>query len=437
VVLAIIGVLTEAVLAQRAHAEMRGRSFALLESLAVSCAFDVADGAVERLDDALTELMRKGRDQLDVESVALIDRQGTALAHSGSGTFAEAVGALGLDDSARVTTFAREAAEAPQARWLYTPRKDAPDALVLSMPVISGLRWGTLVAVFDTGRVESRIDASRYIILGAALAIALTLILALQAGLVTLVIRPLRRLRATVERLESGDFTARAEVRTGTEIGQLANAFNAMAGELEAYTRGLEARVAQRTVEAERRREELEQLNAQLRVLARTDALTGLSNRRHIHDQLELELGRGRRHNHPLAIAMVDIDHFKAVNDTHGHQAGDAVIQTVAATLKRGVRAHDLVGRHGGEEFIVALLEPVPLEIPAVLERLRAEVAEAVTRLADGQEIRVTISCGYVIIPEHDGTLDALLALADTALYEAKSQGRNRVVKAKITGNIG
>jgi diguanylate cyclase (GGDEF)-like protein len=430
IVLAAIGLATDAVLAQRAHAEMRGRSFALLESLAVSCAFDIADGAIERLDDALTELSLKGREQLDIESVALLDTKGTAIAHSGAGTFAEAIAALAFKHEQRVLEFATESASAERARWLYAPRQDGMSLLILSMPVISGLRWGTLVAVFDLARVNDRIVTSRYLILAAALAIALTLVLALQAGLVTLVVRPLRRLRATVSRLEAGDFTARAEVGARTEIGQLGRAFNQMASELESYTRNLEERVAQRTAESERRREELESVNARLEIIARTDLLTGLANRRHVLEQLELELGRARRHQHSLALAMVDIDHFKRVNDTWGHASGDAVLKAIGETLKRSVRAHDLVGRHGGEEFIVALLEPLPVEVPGVLERLRSEVEAVETILPDGRSVKVTISCGYAIFPDHDASLDGLLSAADKALYRAKHEGRNRVIRA-------
>ncbi len=429
-VLAVIGVVTDAVLAQRAHAEMRGRSFALLESLAVSCAFDIAEGAVERLDDALTELSLKGREQLDIDSVGLIDMRGTAIAHSGSGTFSEAIAEFSFANKARVDTFIADSASEERARWLYAPRLDGRELLILSMPVISGLRWGTLIAVFDLEKVNDRILTSRYLILAAALAIALTLVLALQAGLVTLVVGPLRRLRETLSRVEAGDFTARAEVRSRTEIGQLGRAFNQMAAELESYTRTLEDRVAQRTAEAERRQEELEKVNAQLEILARTDLLTGLANRRHVLERLELELGRAHRHRQSLALAMVDIDHFKRVNDTWGHAAGDAVLKTVAETLKRSVRAHDLVGRHGGEEFIVALLEPLPAEVPGVLERLRSEVERTETVLPDGRKVKVTISCGYAIFADHETTLDGLLSAADKALYRAKHEGRNRVVCA-------
>ncbi len=445
-VLAIIAVIAEGLLVARLHREQRSRSLALLESLSVTCAFDVASGAVERLDDALTELARKGREHLDVLSVALLDAGGEALAHSGTGTLREAIVGDGFGDPEEVVAFARGAATAETSVWRYVDRPAAPRALAVSMPVVSGLRWGTLVAVFDTEAVTARIREARVIIIGASVAVALTLVLALHGGLLLLVVRPLRRLREAVRRVEAGDLSARAPVDARNEIGQLSFAFNTMAAELETYTRTLEARVAERTAESERRQDALEALNAQLVTLARTDGLTGLVNRRHLFELLGAELARAERYDHSLAVAMLDVDHFKQVNDTWGHDAGDAVLQTVAAVLKREVRAHDIVARYGGEEFVIILVEVDSARTREVLERLRSEVERAVTQLpsrTEGsdrapptlvpREVRVTLSAGYVVSPEDGGDLDALLVAADAALYRAKRGGRNRVVHAGAT----
>jgi diguanylate cyclase (GGDEF)-like protein len=429
VTVAIIAVIAEGVLVARVHGELRARSLALLESLAVTCAADLATGELGRLEDALTELARKGREHLDVISVALLDPRGEAVAHAGEG-------AAGDEPSPDWDPgFTRQAAAAEVPTWRYVAHHEAAPALAVSMPVVRGPRWGTLVATFDTGAVAERVAEARLIIIGASSAVALTLVLTLQGGLLLLVVRPLRRLREAVRRIEAGDLSARAPAEARSEIGQLASAFNRMATELEAYTRTLEARVAERTAESERREEALEALNAQLVTLARTDGLTGLVNRRHLFELLAGELARAERSGHDVAIAMLDVDHFKQVNDTWGHDAGDAVLQTVAAVLKREVRAHDIVARYGGEEFVVVLVEPEAAHTAEVLERLRVEVARAVTRLplrpdaAGAREIRVTISAGYVVCPEDAGDLDALLVAADAALYSAKREGRDRVVR--------
>ena len=137
-VLATIAVIAEGLLVARVHGELRARSLALLESLSVTCAFDVATGAVERLDDALTELARKGRAHLDVLSVALLDADGEALAHSGTGTFREAVVSDGYVDPSEVLTFARGAVAIEAPAWRYVARPESPAALAVSMPVVSG-----------------------------------------------------------------------------------------------------------------------------------------------------------------------------------------------------------------------------------------------------------------------------------------------------------
>ncbi len=435
-VLAVIAVIAESLLVARVHDEQRSRSLALLESLSVTCAFDVASGAVERLDDALTELAVKGHVHLDVRAVALLDADSHALAHSGTGTFQEAVADGDFSNPSEVMAFSAQAVTAATPLWRYVDRDDGPRALAVSMPVVSGLRWGTLIGLFDTESVSASVREARLIIIGASVSVALTLVLALHGGLLLLVVRPLRRLRAAVQRVQAGDLAARAPHGADNEIGHLSLAFNAMATELEAYTRTLEARVAERTVEAEKRREDLETLNAQLAVLARTDGLTGLLNRRHLFELLGAELPRAARHGHRLAIAMVDVDHFKRVNDTWGHDAGDAVLQTVASVLKREIRAHDIVARYGGEEFVIVLIEVDAGHTPEILERLRAAVEVAVTTLPPRsdphgeapRDIRVTISAGWVVFPDDPGDLDALLASADEALYRAKHGGRNRIV---------
>ncbi|MBN1426271.1 diguanylate cyclase [Candidatus Fermentibacteria bacterium] len=159
--------------------------------------------------------------------------------------------------------------------------------------------------------------------------------------------------------------------------------------------------------------------------LATHDPLTGMLNRRAILDRLVEELSRAARQGSTLAVGMCDIDHFKVVNDTHGHQTGDDVLQGLARVMAASLRGYDRAGRFGGEEFLVvapmeAREDPVP-----VFERLRGQVAESRIPTRSGP-MSVTVSIG-VVIHRGDATTDTLLTAADAALYEAKRLGRNRV----------
>jgi len=167
-----------------------------------------------------------------------------------------------------------------------------------------------------------------------------------------------------------------------------------------------------------------------LREMAETDALTGLANRRRCVERIEHELARAKRTSRPLCLMICDVDHFKAVNDTHGHNAGDEVLRAVAKELEARVRTVDLVGRWGGEEFVVVLPEAPLAGGRLVAERLRRAV-ESLTFA--GPLEGVTISAGVV---ECDPALplDALVQRADECLYEAKAKGRNRVVVCSADG---
>ncbi len=160
--------------------------------------------------------------------------------------------------------------------------------------------------------------------------------------------------------------------------------------------------------------------------LATTDALTGLCNRRQFFELGSRELSRARRHKRPVAALMLDIDHFKNVNDRHGHQAGDKVLAEVARNLREEVRATDICGRYGGEEFAV-LIPEVELEVARqAAERIRRSI-EALVIPVSGASLRVTASLGVSVMEAEDLELDELLDRSDTALYRAKQAGRNRV----------
>ncbi|WP_370541196.1 GGDEF domain-containing protein [Acidovorax sp. IB03] len=179
-----------------------------------------------------------------------------------------------------------------------------------------------------------------------------------------------------------------------------------------------------------RQKAELAQALEQIRQLATHDDLTGLLNRRAMLDRMQLEQRRSLRSGSPLLIAQLDIDHFKAVNDTHGHAAGDLVLQSFADTVRRNVRDTDVLARWGGEEFVLLLCDTPAADAVALMERLRQAVQAMQVPVAQGgQPITVTVSIGLARHTPAD-PLAGTLERADQALYAAKAGGRNRVVPA-------
>lgn len=173
--------------------------------------------------------------------------------------------------------------------------------------------------------------------------------------------------------------------------------------------------------------DELRARNAELDRVSRIDMLTNIYNRRHLDEHLRAVISAARRHDRTVGVLIVDIDHFKNVNDEHGHLAGDAVLREVAARLQQAMRTEDALGRWGGEEFLAVLTDTPPEGVRVMAERLRQVVAAAPFTLDDGSQIRVTVSVGHT-----NGTEDAevLVHRADDALYVAKAEGRNRVASA-------
>jgi diguanylate cyclase (GGDEF)-like protein len=173
---------------------------------------------------------------------------------------------------------------------------------------------------------------------------------------------------------------------------------------------------------------ELAQHADALEQLASVDGMTGLNNRRHFHVLAESEWSRFKRYGRPLALLMIDIDLFKSINDSYGHDAGDAVIRSVAQILQNQKRASDIAARLGGEEFALILPEATLDSAMAAAERLRQLVADCVISFED-RPISVTISVGVSACRADTAGIDELLKQADVALYEAKRTGRNRVCR--------
>lgn len=169
--------------------------------------------------------------------------------------------------------------------------------------------------------------------------------------------------------------------------------------------------------------------NEALEELATTDALTGLSNRRRLFEHLDEEILRSRRYGTPLSVLLIDLDHFKRVNDTWGHSVGDQVLRNAARALSEASRDTDLAVRYGGEEFVLLLPETALEGALTLAETLRARLQDTPTDLPAGRRIEITISLGVATLRNGENA-EELMSRADAALYAAKHKGRNRVEAA-------
>ena len=175
---------------------------------------------------------------------------------------------------------------------------------------------------------------------------------------------------------------------------------------------------------------ELLRANTELQRLTQIDPLTEVANRRHLNERLEEEWMRSRRYERPMSLGMLDIDHFKKLNDNFGHPAGDHALIEVAKVIKATLRRHDFVARYGGEEFVMVLPETPADRALLAFERVRANIESAEITF-EGKRLPVTVSLGVASCPHQLLTKGQdLITLADTALYDAKRSGRNRVVAA-------
>jgi len=183
----------------------------------------------------------------------------------------------------------------------------------------------------------------------------------------------------------------------------------------------LEGLVAERT-------SELRSANERLSTEAISDPLTGLYNRRYLADFVERELSRTRRGGHKTVFALIDIDHFKRVNDTFGHEAGDDVLRALSAFLRAQIRQEDLAFRYGGEEFLLVLPCAAFDGVPPRIEQIREQITHVTIEHRHRTLGPVTLSIGVAIFPDHGDSADEVISNADAALYMAKTGGRNRVV---------
>lgn len=293
-----------------------------------------------------------------------------------------------------------------------------------------GLDWLIITAIPESP-YHSEIMNSIYYSLMFSL-FALILILFFWVKKVNGFLNPIYSLIHTTDEFSQGDFSKRATVFRDDEIGKLAHAFNRMAEELYKLVNNLEEKVKNRTWQLELLNHELivakesaEQAKDQLEQMVQTDFLTGLNNRRFLFEKLEEETKKFPENQKKFSIVLADIDYFKHVNDTYGHDCGDLVLKEVAIILQHTVRKTDYVSRWGGEEFLLLLPETEAEAALNLAERIRQTI-EKTEFLYDNISLTVTVTLGIAEYSEGK-TIDEIIKSADMAVYKGKEGGRNRV----------
>ena len=279
---------------------------------------------------------------------------------------------------------------------------------------VPGLEWG-VVAHKDRAQAYSAIARLRSFTL--ILIFTVLLGIGVTAYLICLtIVRPLNRLTRGATEVAVGQLELRLPVYGRSDVGRMTEVFNEMVSRLRKF-RDENAAIT----------EELRERNIELHQMSITDGLTGLYNRAYMPQTLAKELARAKRHERSFSILMMDIDHFKRFNDTHGHQAGDDVLLGVAQILKSAVRACDYAARYGGEEFLILLTETDRAGARELAEKLRLQV-ETMSLVARES---VTVSIGVASFPDNGENMESIIRDADAALYRCKRNGRNRVGLAK------
>lgn len=406
--------------------EAARRSRAILHAIAAPAALHLATREFEDLDAVLDVYEKRSAGEFSFKSIAILDMDGIVVAHTDPRKYGQKYQGA----------FAEKAIYARRSLQQINKTDEGRHVLV-SMPIISGLRWGTIVAETSLNGLDGRVRQNQYGVLLAFLVFATATAFLIWVMLNRMVFVPLEGFAETSRALRDGDFRARAKVPdTHDELALLGRTLNEMAEQVQNHAGLLEAKVASRTRELQIANEAIRKANQdlaqavdELENLARTDGLTQLTNHRTFHEQLATEIRRSERSKAPLTLLMIDVDHFKKYNDTHGHPAGDAVLKQVALILKDNLRTTDLVARYGGEEFAILLID-TPLSFAAkVAAKLRNTIRR--TEFSGATESqpsgRVTISVGMAGWPMHGKNPTALMEAADKALYEAKHAGRDQV----------
>ena len=268
-------------------------------------------------------------------------------------------------------------------------------------------------SLFDMEWMDFRTVLLRISMIGIAASLAIAALLSfLFSGTIS---RPLILLKHAANRVAQGDLDCRVEINTHDEIGELAATFNQMVADMKRST------------------EQLQEANRKLHEVSITDGLTGLCNYAHFMDELKKEEARARRSNSNFGVILFDLDLFKEVNDTYGHEKGNILLRAVSDILKANARRMDTVARYGGEEFAMLMPDSKGAE-REVAERIRKKIESTdFTGIAD-TPLRITISGGVCTYPRDAQSVNELLDKADKGLYTAKTGGRNKTCYCEPLG---
>jgi diguanylate cyclase (GGDEF)-like protein len=349
--------------------------------------------------------------QTEIDALFMIDPDGRLMASSRPT-------ALALHTAPRDGLPFRKLFQLPSRPLTYDGRDGT--SVIGTLQVVPTLHWG-IVAELNRDRAFARVAHLQKLTL--TIVVALLAGLGLCAYLLGLsIVRPLRRLSEGAEQVAGGNLDIDLPVRSRSEVGFLTQVFNHMV-----------ARLRRSRAELDSANQMLKEKNRALHQLAITDDLTGIFNRKHLMETLSSEVIRSGRHQHPFTLLIIDIDHFKRVNDTYGHPKGDDVLCRLATVFRETIRDCDYVARYGGEEFIVLLTEIEPQTSMIAAERIRKRTAQE-TIPSDAESISVTVSIGAAFFPGDGDNPQKLIQEADRALYAAKEDGRNTVRRAGDSG---
>lgn len=398
---------------QMLESALRERMEAMAKQLAIATELPLFSGDVQSLQGMVDGI---GAGDADLLGVTVTDPRGVALVNHGAASpLAGAHPALmrwSLGPDGRHWRLIQPVAPAPVPIDDMTTNGSTVKAGALPDPL------GYVVLDVSLERL-TRVRDNMLMLGAAVILVAILLSVALMAWLARGVIRPLSRIIAGVEAMGRGELDTRIEGVRGDVFQRLANVINKMAEGVKMTQAELQQRIEAAT-------QEVREAKAKAEQEARLDPLTGLYNRRAFMELASGELLRARRYNTHLSIAMIDLDHFKKINDNWGHAIGDRVLVAFAGILKNSMREVDVIARLGGEEFVLLMTETTVEEATRVAERIRGDVVAGSLQLADAQ-LHWTASFGVTALHDDDYSVTAALLRADKALYRAKEGGRNRV----------
>ena len=296
---------------------------------------------------------------------------------------------------------------------------------------------GYLSMGFSTEATIKRLENQKYALIKREAIIILLIALGEFLALSFIIVRPVsvmsKSLRNSVD--EDGKIVGSVPVISRDEFGQLAEQFNKLSAQLNDANHRLQSKInvsdkklIQNNRQLLKQSEDLKQISDEFRKLSVTDALTGIYNRRHFEELIKTETEIAQRHGEVFSLLIIDIDHFKMVNDNYGHPCGDSVLKEVAGTLKNNLRKTDIICRVGGEEFVAICKRADKATAMDISNKLREKVESLTTPFGD-ERIKVTISVGVASLNSEstEEHADSLYKQADIAVYHSKKSGRNRI----------